>query len=494
MADYDWLRKLVYKIGFGFLIMAAATNLMSQEKNDLKEMLFAETDKLLAQVQAEQASVLSPSNYKEAKNKYDQASKEFREGKQIKEIQKKLSEVRTLLQKSLDVAKLGHITFETTLEAREDALKANAPEHAKEAYDKAENEFIDAAKKLERGDVRGAKKEVPQINDLFRRAELSAIKTSIMGNVRNLMKEAKDIEADKYTPITYANAQKLLNEAEAILNSNRRSEASAQEKAEAAEFEAKHAIALTRQIKWLKKNEKEWENFILDREVLVEQIARELGFDPTFEEGMKKPLRRILEISKILQNEKKELLREEDEKNAEIQRLQEELQNYREKEQGLQAELQEKQYRLAMKKRREETIRSIENLFSSEEAVVLQKGNDIILRLIGLTFPSGKSTIEPEFFSLLAKVQRAIRKFPNAPLSIEGHTDSVGDDRFNENLSYERAQAVKKYLMANMGIDESRITALGYGESRPIASNETSQGRAQNRRIDIVITFTQETL
>ena len=183
-----------------------------------------------------------------------------------------------------------------------------------------------------------------------------------------------------------------------------------------------------------------------------------------------------------------------EEKNKEIQKLKDELKTFREKQQGLQAELQEKRLKLEMKRRREEQISSIEALFPPSEAFVLIKRNNIILRLIGLSFPSGKSTIQPDYFSLLAKVQRAIRKFSNASITIEGHTDSIGDERYNENLSYERAMAVKKYLLANMGLDESRITAVGYGESRPIASNATKEGRAQNRRIDVIITFSEEVL
>ncbi|MFQ5824162.1 MAG: OmpA family protein [bacterium] len=483
------------RVGVGIIpLLILTVNLSAQNRAELEASLFSEADKVFKQAQSDQANILSPTNFNNAMNKYKQALKDFEEGKQLKNIEKKLAEVRKSLDKALETAKLGKITFATTLKAREDALKANAPQYASEAYEEAENEFISATKKLERGDVKNAKKKVPEIDKKYRQAELMAIKVSIIGTVRNLMKEVKKVEAHKYTPITYANAQKLLNEAESILNSNRRSETSAQEKAEAAEIEAKHAIFLTRQIKRLKENAKEWENFILDREIIIEDIAKELGFTPTFDEGLDKPLKRIYTITQNLQKEKKDLLNELEEKNNEITQFKNELQKYIEKEQGLQAQLQEKQLKLEIKKRREEQIKAIEEMFTPDQAIVLQKGKDLILRLIGLTFPSGKSTIEPEYFSLLATVQRAIRKIPNASITIEGHTDFIGDDRYNENLSYERAMAVKKYLLANMGLDESRITAVGFGESKPIASNETRAGRAQNRRIDVVLTFTEEAL
>lgn len=471
-----------------------SATVFAQNRGDLQETIFRNTDKLLALARSEQVSILSPSNFKNALDKYNQAQRDFKNGKQLKKIEKKLSEVRTYLYKCLDAAKLGKITFESTLKAREDALKANAPQYAEEQFNLAEQAFLSTAKKLEKGDIKNARRRVPGIDQKYRAAELNAIKISIIGNVRNLMKQAKEVEANKYSPIIYANARKLLNEAEAILNTNRRSETSAKEKAEAAEAEAKHAIFITRQTKWLKKNDKEWENFMLDREIIIEAIARELGFTPTFDDGLDKPLKRIAQISRNLQNEKKELIKEVEEKNAELRKLDKDILAYREKEQGLQAELQEKRYKLEMKKRREDLIRSVEEMFAVQEAVMLRQGDDIIIRLIGLTFGSGKSTIEPELFRLLSTVQRAIRKFPSSPITIEGHTDSRGDARFNENLSYERAMAVKQYLLANMGLEQSRITALGYGESKPIATNETSEGRSKNRRIDVVISLGQEVL
>lgn len=471
-----------------------SATVFAQNRGDLQETIFRNTDKLLALARSEQVSILSPSNFKNALDKYNQAQRDFKNGKQLKKIEKKLSEVRTYLYKCLDAAKLGKITFESTLKAREDALKANAPQYAEEQFNLAEQAFLSTAKKLEKGDIKNARRRVPGIDQKYRAAELNAIKISIIGNVRNLMKQAKEVEANKYSPIIYANARKLLNEAEAILNTNRRSETSAKEKAEAAEAEAKHAIFITRQTKWLKKNDKEWENFMLDREIIIEAIARELGFTPTFDDGLDKPLKRIAQISRNLQNEKKELIKEVEEKNAELRKLDKDILAYREKEQGLQAELEEKRYKLEMKKRREDLIRSVEEMFAAQEAVMLRQGDDIIIRLIGLTFGSGKSTIEPELFRLLSTVQRAIRKFPSSPITIEGHTDSRGDARFNENLSYERAMAVKQYLLANMGLEQSRITALGYGESKPIATNETSEGRSKNRRIDVVISLGQEVL
>jgi outer membrane protein OmpA-like peptidoglycan-associated protein len=89
----------------------------------------------------------------------------------------------------------------------------------------------------------------------------------------------------------------------------------------------------------------------------------------------------------------------------------------------------------------------------------------------------------------LSKVQNAINIFPGSEITVEGHTDSFGGDEVNLRLSQERAEAVRQYLLANMrNLSADQVKAVGYGESKPIANNETAEGRAKNRRIDIVIT------
>jgi outer membrane protein OmpA-like peptidoglycan-associated protein len=117
---------------------------------------------------------------------------------------------------------------------------------------------------------------------------------------------------------------------------------------------------------------------------------------------------------------------------------------------------------------------------------VIRDENNIIIRLYGLTFGVGKTTIEPQFFPLLTKVQDAIKQFPGCQATIEGHTDSQGSDAMNQRLSERRAEAVAQYLKANM-VANTPITHQGFGESRPVASNDTFEGRAKNRRIDVVI-------
>jgi outer membrane protein OmpA-like peptidoglycan-associated protein len=143
--------------------------------------------------------------------------------------------------------------------------------------------------------------------------------------------------------------------------------------------------------------------------------------------------------------------------------------------------------RLEAQARVKEQFETIEQMFGREEARVFREGDNVILRLVGLSFDSGKSELKQENLDLLAKVERAIDVFPRSELIIEGHTDSYGSDDMNQTLSQSRAEAVQQYMINAMRIPSYRLIATGFGETNPIANNETASGRAQNRRIDVVI-------
>jgi outer membrane protein OmpA-like peptidoglycan-associated protein len=145
---------------------------------------------------------------------------------------------------------------------------------------------------------------------------------------------------------------------------------------------------------------------------------------------------------------------------------------------------------LAEQEARRARVEEVEALFAEDEAEVLRSGGSLIVRLVGLNFASGEATVRPEHHALLAKVQRAMAIFTDSAFTVEGHTDSFGGDDANFELSQRRADSVRAYLLDAAGVPEYRIAATGYGETRPIANNETAEGRARNRRIDFVIVRT----
>ncbi len=104
-----------------------------------------------------------------------------------------------------------------------------------------------------------------------------------------------------------------------------------------------------------------------------------------------------------------------------------------------------------------------------------------------LTFETNKDVIKEESYPYLDELASTLTEAPEWKLTIVGHTDNVGKDAFNMDLSLRRANSVKKYLVSK-GVDESVITTDGKGETMPIASNNTKEGRAKNRRVEFTIT------
>lgn len=108
--------------------------------------------------------------------------------------------------------------------------------------------------------------------------------------------------------------------------------------------------------------------------------------------------------------------------------------------------------------------------------------DDLVLEDVNFEFDSAKLTMGAE--SILADVAEKLAANPEARVRLEGHTDSVGSDSYNKELSQERANSVKAFL-ASEGIDTERMRAIGYGEEQPIATNDTEAGRAENRRVEL---------
>ncbi len=125
--------------------------------------------------------------------------------------------------------------------------------------------------------------------------------------------------------------------------------------------------------------------------------------------------------------------------------------------------------------------------FSKDEADVFQQGDKLLIRLKNMNFTSGGSDLPSDSLAVLAKVKDVAQELGPKSIVVEGHTDSVGGKAINQKISQTRASTVAKYLNTN-GIEESATQSVGYGFSKPIASNKSAAGRAQNRRVDIVIT------
>jgi len=108
-----------------------------------------------------------------------------------------------------------------------------------------------------------------------------------------------------------------------------------------------------------------------------------------------------------------------------------------------------------------------------------------------ITFDVNRSDVKPQFRPVLDQLAQSIQQYPGTVVQVEGHTDSTGSAAYNQTLSENRANSVRNYLVQR-GVDSQRIYAVGYGFTRPIADNSTPEGRAQNRRVEILIVPVQQ--
>lgn len=118
---------------------------------------------------------------------------------------------------------------------------------------------------------------------------------------------------------------------------------------------------------------------------------------------------------------------------------------------------------------------------------VSRSGNDLVLNMPSdITFKTGKSQIQPKFSSTLRSVALVLNKYSKTKISIAGHTDSDGSHSYNQSLSVSRAQSVA-YNLNSRGVSGERLLTSGYGETRPVASNNSASGKAKNRRVELRI-------
>jgi outer membrane protein OmpA-like peptidoglycan-associated protein len=126
-------------------------------------------------------------------------------------------------------------------------------------------------------------------------------------------------------------------------------------------------------------------------------------------------------------------------------------------------------------------------LATSEAAAVSREGNLLAVTFKGdVTFDTNSTVVRPGLQAEINRVAGVLSQYPQTFVRVEGHTDSVGSNDYNQDLSIRRAMAVKN-LLVQRGIADSRIDSVGYGETMPVATNDTEAGRQRNRRVEIKI-------
>jgi OOP family OmpA-OmpF porin len=135
-----------------------------------------------------------------------------------------------------------------------------------------------------------------------------------------------------------------------------------------------------------------------------------------------------------------------------------------------------------------EEMKKVPEAASEMEQKMMEKGR----ATLNVQFDTGKSVVKQKYYDEIKSVADVLTNHPEIKIVIEGHTDNVGGKNYNLKLSQRRADAIKRVMVKKFGIDASRLTAKGYGMSKPIASNDTKEGKQQNRRVEAAVEYTIE--
>jgi len=466
------------------LLLACAAPLAGYA-DETRETLFRTAEAARSGAAEARAAKLAPQSFAAGEAALQRARNDYERGRALDRIRREIDAANEAYATARSSALRAERALSETLGAREDALVSAADQLYPTPWQAAESLLNAAAVALERGDEARATSRTTEATQAYRDVELMAIEGRLLSRARAEIAQAQANRIDRHAPLTLARARDLLAEAESVLARDRRAVQRAAGLAARAEATARQADYLATAVQAARSRDGSIEEALLAATVPLRAVAREAGV-PEAETGAPEALGEALQqhlraLDAQLQQTDAALTAA----NQRILAMDEELRELDQQLGGVARERSE----LIMALQAQEEVRAqftrLEDLFARDEAIVLREGDRIIIRLVGLNFPTNAATVRREDRPLLAKLGEAANIFPQARFTIEGHTDSRGSAQLNLRLSQERADAVLEHLQQEQGIPAARLRAIGLGPSRPIASNDTSEGQARNRRIDV---------
>ncbi len=426
----------------------------SSQKADLPTDTDAQTklSELRARLDADQTKqydALSPDNFNEASKDLDQAQVDIQKGEGHRDVVNDESYVQARLDKLERIGTQGEANLDSVLAARREAVDAGARKATPTDLASADETLHGYGRDIEAGSFHPDVAEMSKLEGKYSAIELNAIKRTTLGNAYNTIQKAKDDRgAQKKAPQTLQYAEGKYDTALRAIEADRRDVSSYQPAVDDANLAARK----------------------------LDFVLTTIGSSDASESSAVK----IWDQKQQLADAEKYL--EVSQARADTEKQQ--MAQYQTQAQTLQA--QNDQY--AQKAAVEAKIQKVKGEFAPGEADVLRDGDKIILRLKKIGFPSSRAELPSSSIPTLEKVKDMIAAVPSiSKVEVQGHTDNIGLEERNQVLSQKRADAVKDFLVDEKSVPEGKIEAKGYGDEMPLTSNKTKEGRATNRRVDVVI-------
>ncbi len=450
----------------------------------------------------QQLNVLSPDWYARAGAALEKARKGMSLGEPAAKVVENIAYGQAYLEKAQGYARVAKTVIGPAIDARNAANKVNAMQYAKD-YQRVEKEFLSLSRSIEDGNIARAKQNSTKVAQGYADLELRAIKDAVLGEVRSRLAKAEANQALKLAPLVLDAAKKRLVEADQYITEKRYERQQMQRRAAVAMFETKRLEQVMIQIGRIATMTSE--ATILWVEDLLQQTTQKLKAPDMRDQEWAVQMQNVhasiaglqkdnLFLQKKLKDDRASLEAKLKEKKQEISQQKNRIATL----EGESIEAQKARERLEAKERAANAkleaehrfqmqFVQVQKSFSKDQAEVYKQGHDLVIRLKAIRFPVGQAFITPDNYELLATVRTAVHTFGTPDVVIEGHTDSTGSAAANEQLSQQRANAVREYFVANDAIKPGKVMAIGYGAERPLSKNDTAAGRAINRRIDVII-------
>lgn len=493
------MKKTIISMSLALVLLGGCATSPSVSESEVFQQYpnVLEASTLLEQAKGDNLAFYAPEQMKQAKRAYENALSDAKAGK---------ADASTYAQEAVARAKdarakadQAKYTFEEVLKARDKALNVNAATVAPEEFSDAEDMFSKAITQLEMGQEAKAKKDIEAIKNKYLAIELAALKKNMLSFAQQAVANAEKQDLDDVAPRTVAQAKDELQLALNTLEANRTDTSKAN-------VHSNRAIWLIKQAEGIADIHAYFENADFDEEqkilwyqdqlsTVVAPINANVQFNNTNKEvvsGLRQQVAQLASNNDTLnmqlsstQQQVQQAEMQAQQIAAESQSRESQLEQARE-EALLQAQLARRE-EIAAKQADDARFASVQSMFTEEEATVYRQRDNVLIRAQGFAFKSGASEIESSNFVMLNKITEAIKRFPGAEVVVSGHTDATGSSELNLELSKARAQVVANFITQVSNIDSSKVSSTGYGKEKPVASNETAEGRAENRRVEILI-------
>jgi OOP family OmpA-OmpF porin len=424
---------------------------------------------------SENVDVLARTEYKRASKMLDESKSDLSAGQNQEEILDDVRKGRGYLNEAHSIAAKLAEKVPALMNARQMAIQAGATRYPelKDQLQKA-----DAVVSLNASDLSDLSAEkLAKMQQGYINLEANSVILNQLGEAKANLNGARKDGALKSTPVNYKKSELSIKTAELIIASNVRNPSAF--KASVAEANS-DAVYLNEVMSYVKQNK----NISESAAVKMANQNRQIN---NLKTDMSVAASANAALQRDMQNKNNELA----EDMAHQQRVSN--RDIADKERSLlimQKNIDDKNKDLSSVEATVEMQRALESArsqFTSDEAEAYQQGGSLVIRLKKINFVSGHSELPSSSLASLAKVSSVAKSLNASDIRIEGHTDSLGSVSQNKTISEKRADVVASYFKSN-GFSDINVMSEGYGFQKPIATNKSKEGRAQNRRVDIVIT------